>query len=143
MEVKGKRAGGFRGVSPLTGSRGSAPCTLPRALLARGIKSVFSPQSSTPPLGSSTPPLRKAGEYLVLGRFLLLRREDVVWGPRLPLQILDGHSLPQVFRQPGQLPQYLPRRRIPAVDAFLLAFDIDHLLGHSTRPMKVQVVVEV
>src|SRR5271170_307621 len=46
-------------------------------------------------------------------------------------------------RQPRQLPQNLPRCGIPAIDALLLALGRHGYFRYSTRPMKIQIRIEM
>jgi hypothetical protein len=63
--------------------------------------------------------------------------------PSCLLQLIHSHLRSQESGQAGQLPQDLPRRRIPTVDTLLFALGRHGHFRHPARPVKVQIGVEV
>ena len=88
-------------------------------------------------------PVCEAAKQFPLRYLHLDRGADIAVDSRPSVQLFDGEVFLQRSRYAGRLPQYFPRRGIPVVRAYGLALLVFLQLRNSTRPVKVQIRIEV
>src|ERR1700693_5535302 len=97
-----------------------------------------------PPRFSSCATLvARSNQQLPFGLLHFLRRLRIRFRCRDVGQLIHRQIGAQESRHSGQLPQYLPRRRIPAIHSLVLAFGVALHFRNSARSMEVQIRIEM
>jgi hypothetical protein len=85
----------------------------------------------------------RSRQTVVLGLTHFDRGAGVTVSPGTPVHLVDGEIF---FQRPGHarhLPQYFPRRGVPLVNAYGFALLVFAEFRNATRPVKVQIGIEV